>query len=99
MTIRNHTLGFPRIGLNRELKKAQENYWAGKISQEELVAVGKELRARHITKVKVLYSKEEPQQIEPDDVHTTASISFVPSVAGLIISGEVIKDICGLGKM
>lgn len=47
MTIRNHTLGFPRIGLDRELKKAQENYWAGKISQEELVAVGKELRARH----------------------------------------------------
>lgn len=47
MTIRNHTLGFPRIGLDRELKKAQENYWAGKISQEELVAVGKALRARH----------------------------------------------------
>lgn len=47
MTIRNHTLGFPRIGLDRELKKAQENYWASKISQEELVAVGKELRARH----------------------------------------------------
>ena len=47
MTIRNHTLGFPRIGLDRELKKAQENYWAGKISQEELIAVGKELRARH----------------------------------------------------
>lgn len=47
MTVRNHTLGFPRIGLDRELKKAQENYWAGKISQEELVAVGKELRARH----------------------------------------------------
>lgn len=47
MTIRNHTLGFPRIGLDRELKKAQENYWAGKISQEELIAVGKTLRARH----------------------------------------------------
>lgn len=47
MTIRNHTLGFPRIGLDRELKKAQENYWAGKISQAELIAVGKELRARH----------------------------------------------------
>lgn len=47
MTIRNHTLGFPRIGLDRELKKAQENYWAGKISQEELVTVGKALRARH----------------------------------------------------
>ncbi|WP_311750686.1 5-methyltetrahydropteroyltriglutamate--homocysteine S-methyltransferase [Proteus columbae] len=47
MTIRNHTLGFPRIGLDRELKKAQENYWAGKISQAELLAVGKALRARH----------------------------------------------------
>lgn len=47
MTIRNHTLGFPRIGLDRELKKAQENYWAGKISQAELIEVGKTLRARH----------------------------------------------------
>ena len=29
MTIINHTLGFPRVGLRRELKKAQESYWAG----------------------------------------------------------------------
>ncbi|HBB1351536.1 TPA: hypothetical protein J0739_004149, partial [Escherichia coli] len=28
MTILNHTLGFPRVGLRRELKKAQESYWA-----------------------------------------------------------------------
>ena len=27
MTIINHTLGFPRVGLRRELKKAQESYW------------------------------------------------------------------------
>ncbi|WP_277977916.1 5-methyltetrahydropteroyltriglutamate--homocysteine S-methyltransferase [Pantoea endophytica] len=47
MTILNHTLGFPRVGLRRELKKAQESYWAGKSSQEELLAVGRELRARH----------------------------------------------------
>ncbi|MBS9443613.1 5-methyltetrahydropteroyltriglutamate--homocysteine S-methyltransferase [Photorhabdus heterorhabditis] len=47
MTIINHTLGFPRIGLKRELKKAQENYWAGKISQQELLETGRELRARH----------------------------------------------------
>ncbi|OTA18961.1 5-methyltetrahydropteroyltriglutamate/homocysteine S-methyltransferase [Xenorhabdus beddingii] len=47
MTVLNHTLGFPRIGLKRELKKAQENYWAGKISQQELLEVGRELRARH----------------------------------------------------
>jgi len=47
MTIQNHTLGFPRVGLRRELKKAQESYWAGNSSREELLAVGSELRARH----------------------------------------------------
>ncbi|CAJ0992559.1 5-methyltetrahydropteroyltriglutamate--homocysteine S-methyltransferase [Pantoea sp. Nvir] len=47
MTIVNHTLGFPRVGLRRELKKAQEEYWANNITQEELLAVGRELRARH----------------------------------------------------
>ncbi|MDX7990886.1 5-methyltetrahydropteroyltriglutamate--homocysteine S-methyltransferase [Xenorhabdus littoralis] len=47
MTVLNHTLGFPRIGLKRELKKAQENYWADKISQQELLETGRELRTRH----------------------------------------------------
>lgn len=47
MTILNHTLGFPRVGLRRELKKAQESYWAGNATQQELLAVGRELRARH----------------------------------------------------
>ncbi|MGO2368221.1 5-methyltetrahydropteroyltriglutamate--homocysteine S-methyltransferase [Serratia sp. PL17] len=47
MAILNHTLGFPRVGLRRELKKAQESYWAGSSTQEELLAVGRELRARH----------------------------------------------------
>ncbi|MGE1560133.1 5-methyltetrahydropteroyltriglutamate--homocysteine S-methyltransferase [Pantoea septica] len=47
MTILNHSLGFPRVGLRRELKKAQESYWAGKATQQELLAVGRELRARH----------------------------------------------------
>ncbi|MCX0497695.1 5-methyltetrahydropteroyltriglutamate--homocysteine S-methyltransferase [Erwinia billingiae] len=47
MTILNHTLGFPRVGLRRELKKALESYWAGNSTQEDLLAVGRELRARH----------------------------------------------------
>ncbi|MFP1909896.1 5-methyltetrahydropteroyltriglutamate--homocysteine S-methyltransferase [Lonsdalea quercina] len=47
MAIVNHTLGFPRVGLRRELKKAQESYWAGNTTQEELLAVGRDLRARH----------------------------------------------------
>ena len=40
-------LGFPRIGLKRELKKALESYWKGEISAEDLQTVGKELRLRH----------------------------------------------------
>lgn len=42
-------LGFPRIGAQRELKKATESYWKGKISREELLSTGRELRMRHWT--------------------------------------------------
>lgn len=58
--------------------------------------IRKELRDRKISHLKVLYSKEIPKKFAPDEEHTTSSISFVPSVAGLIIAGEVIKDICHL---
>ncbi|QFQ31890.1 5-methyltetrahydropteroyltriglutamate--homocysteine S-methyltransferase [Buchnera aphidicola] len=44
MTISNHILGFPRIGINRELKRAQESYWSGQIKQSDLCFVGKSLR-------------------------------------------------------
>ncbi len=53
----------------------------------------KELRARGIEKLKVVYSQEEPVKLKDGDYKTPASISFVPSVAGLIIAGEVVKDI------
>lgn len=39
-----HLLGYPRIGLHRELKRACEQYWAGKISQDELLRTGKMIR-------------------------------------------------------
>lgn len=51
----------------------------------------RELKARGVKKLKVLYSTETPKN---DGERTPASISFVPSVAGLIIAGEVIKDLC-----
>ena len=64
----------------------------------------KELKARGIDNLKVVYSKEEA--IKPESINeleikkenkikkqVPGSISFVPSVAGLIIAGEVIKDI------
>ena len=52
----------------------------------------KELRKRKITSLKVLYSKEEPIKHNTEK-RTPASISFVPSVAGMIIAGEIVKDI------
>ena len=52
----------------------------------------KELKKRGIQDLKVLYSKEEPIKHDMES-RTPASISFVPSVAGMIIAGEVIKDI------
>ena len=63
--------------------------------------VRKELRARGIKKLKVVYSKELPKK----PLNTTGSreknknvgsISFVPPVVGYILAGEVIKDICKL---
>lgn len=52
----------------------------------------KELKKRNIENIKVVFSKEEPiKQIEET---VPGSISFVPSVAGFILAGEVIKDLC-----
>lgn len=64
-----------------------------------------ELRKRNIPRLKVVYSKEKP--LTPIDGASCSSeaehrrsipgsVAFVPSVAGLIIAGEVIKDLCGV---
>ena len=57
----------------------------------------KELKQRGIEKLKVVYSKEEPIKTNLFDEETNkqipGSISFVPSVAGLIIAGEVVKEL------
>lgn len=60
----------------------------------------KELRKRDIKKLKVVYSKEEPvEQYETGEIEykgktkVPGSISFVPSVAGMIIASEVVKDL------
>ena len=63
----------------------------------------RELRRRGIRSLKVVYSKEEPVTPaiccgETQNKRTVpASNSFVPSVAGLIMAGEAIKDLSGLG--
>ena len=58
------------------------------------------LRKRGINHLKVVYSKEEPvvkNNLDENGNRVPASISFVPSVMGLIIAGEVIKDISKKG--
>ena len=65
-----------------------------------------ELRKRGLKKIKVLYSKEKPVKNQADhgerkggtDRPVPGSISFVPSVAGLMIAGEVVRDILVLPK-
>lgn len=63
-------------------------------------AVRVELRKRGIRKVKVLFSKEKPVKVADNgerkgntDRPVPGSIAFVPSVAGLMIAGEVVKDL------
>ena len=70
----------------------------------------KELRNRGVKKLKVIYSKETPIELKNsqenvyennsdlDKRRIPGSISFVPSVAGLIIAGEVVRDILGINK-
>jgi len=55
----------------------------------------RELKKRGVDKLKVVYSKEEtikPQFEEGEEV-IPGSVSFVPPVVGLIIAGEVVKDL------
>ncbi|MEF2230591.1 MAG: 5-methyltetrahydropteroyltriglutamate--homocysteine S-methyltransferase [Pseudodesulfovibrio sp.] len=42
-----HVLGFPRMGINRELKWALEKFWRNETGEAELLAVADELRRRH----------------------------------------------------
>lgn len=61
----------------------------------------KELKKRRIQKLKVIYSTEVPKKPFNDSgsrekMRNVGSVSFVPSVAGLIIASEVVKDICDI---
>lgn len=58
----------------------------------------RELKKRGIASLKVVYSEEPPLTPEgspKDGRRPPGSVAFVPSVAGLILAGEVIRDLCG----
>lgn len=61
-----------------------------------------ECRKRKIRRLKVVYSKEEPQTLPLADERAGSravpgSVSFVPPVAGMILAGEVVKDLIAHG--
>jgi tRNA A37 threonylcarbamoyladenosine dehydratase len=68
----------------------------------------RELKKRNIKHLKVVYSKEEPlkpiekEEFVSDEARvrraTPGSVAFVPSVAGLILAGEVIRDLVGMHR-
>ena len=66
----------------------------------------RELKKRGVTGLKVVYSEETARQplMQPDAEaaavgkrSTPGSLAFVPSAAGLILAGEVVRDLCGCG--
>lgn len=58
--------------------------------------VRRQLKELGIKKLKVLYSKESPRYSDNEDKSVIGSVSFVPSVAGLIIASEVVKDLINI---
>ena len=54
----------------------------------------RELKKREIESLKVVYSKEPPLSSD----RPPGSTAFVPAAAGLILAGEVVKDLAGAGK-
>ncbi len=55
----------------------------------------KRLKDEGVSRLKVVYSKETPKS----NGKIVNSVSFVPSVAGMVIAGEILKDLCGKNKL
>ncbi len=101
LIIKAKAAGVPIIscmGAGNKLKP--QMFEVADIYETSVCPLAKVMRARlkkeGITELKVVYSKEEPIKPDGEDARVPGSVSFVPSVAGLIIAGEVIKDLAGV---
>ncbi|MDZ3831239.1 MAG: 5-methyltetrahydropteroyltriglutamate--homocysteine S-methyltransferase [Sphingopyxis sp.] len=82
MTVNVATLGFPRIGLRRELKFALESYWAGKSTLADLDAAASGLRVAHWARQKALGADILPSNdfsLYDHVLDTSALIGAVPA--------------------
>lgn len=58
----------------------------------------RELKKAGVAGVKAVYSEEEPRPVsKTEGERTIGSISFVPSAAGLLLAGEIVKDLIAIG--
>lgn len=108
LATRCHALGVPMISSMGAAYKVDATAWrVADISQTSVDPIAKimrkQLRKRGVERLKVVFSEEKPvipvAQSESGGAATTASRptpasnSFIPAVAGIIIGGEVVKDI------
>lgn len=77
-----HNLGYPRIGSQRELKKASENYWSGKTSLKSLLQVGKNIRQENW-----LFQKQQGLDLIPSN-----DFSFYDQVLDLSLMVNAIPE-------
>lgn len=113
IAIRCHELGVPVISSMGAANKLDPTMFRvtdlSKTSMDPIARImRKKLRKVGIEHLKVVYSEEQPEKATdcdaPDDNATTskrpvpASNAFVPAAAGIIIGGEVVKDIIGIGR-
>lgn len=113
IAIRCHELGVPVISSMGAANKLDPTMFRvtdlSKTSMDPIARImRKKLRKAGIEHLKVVYSEEKPEKATdsdaPDDNATTskrpvpASNAFVPAAAGIIIGGEVVKDIIGIGR-
>ncbi|WP_328404112.1 5-methyltetrahydropteroyltriglutamate--homocysteine S-methyltransferase [Nocardia sp. NBC_00403] len=93
MTVSHHTpftatvLGLPRVGPHRELKRATESYWAGRIDAEQLHTVARDLRRTQLTELQAAGLDSIPVGTFSyyDQVLDTAALlgALPPRVAGI----------------
>ncbi len=94
-------LGYPRIGRRRELKKAVEAFWAGKISADELEATGADLRAATRARLvdlglgKVDSSIPEAFSFYDQMLDTAVTVGAIPTRFASLVKADGTIDLAG----
>ncbi len=113
IAMRCHELGVPVISSMGAANKLDPTMFRvtdlSKTSMDPIARImRKKLRKAGIEHLKVVYSEEQPKKTSSNDAAddntatarrpVPASNAFVPAAAGIIIGGEVVKDIIGIGR-